>query len=460
MKAVTLFRAALGLLSITFFAFCLTVPPRLAQAQGDDYLDPSEKYSRAELAQMLAPIALYPDALLAQILMASTYPIEVVEADRWVSRHPELKDDVLDAALLDKNWDPSVKAICHFPSILSLLSERIAETTNLGNAFLAQEAEVMDVVQELRARARAEGHLASTEHQKVIVERETVIIEPVNPRVIYVPYYDPFYVYGAWWYPGYPPFYWGPPGVHIGIGISYWPGFYFGFVFGAWSYFDWHHHHIYIDAHRRPRFVRERHWVAAPGHWHHDPRHRQGVAYRDKFTARKYYQSPSRPRVIRRDIRGYPEVRELERERRGDTQTRIGRTERSETQTSPRTNREIRHRLEREKAPSIRTEPDRQLQERSIGKQQQRPEIKPEVRRLQQAPGNRQLRQRPAVAQQKRAQSNQQQRRRNTVFGDIEDGERARRSSERGRGSRQGLDFGFGSRGRSGGDTRGSRLRR
>ncbi|MBN1844012.1 MAG: DUF3300 domain-containing protein, partial [Deltaproteobacteria bacterium] len=134
MKAATIFHLALGLLIVSFFS----LPPQ-SLAQDSDYLEPSEKYSREELAQMFAPIALYPDALLSQVLMASTYPIEVVEADRWVKRNPERKGEALDAMLLDKDWDPSVKAMCHFPSILALMSERITGTTNLGNAFLAQE---------------------------------------------------------------------------------------------------------------------------------------------------------------------------------------------------------------------------------------------------------------------------------------------------------------------------------
>lgn len=207
MKAATIFHLTLGLLIIFFFS----LPPQ-SLAQDSSYLEPSAKYREEELAQMLAPIALYPDALLSQVLMASTYPLEVIEADRWVRRNPELKDKSLEAALLSEAWDPSVKALCHFPSILALMSERITETTNLGNAFLAQEAEVMDMVQELRAKANAQGNLTTTSEQKVIVEKETIIIEPADPRVIYVPYYDPFYIYGSWWYPAYPPYYWGPPG--------------------------------------------------------------------------------------------------------------------------------------------------------------------------------------------------------------------------------------------------------
>jgi len=322
MKAATIFHPALGLLIILFFA-----PPPQSLAQDSDYLEPSEKYSREELAKMLAPIALYPDALLSQVLMASTYPIEVIKADRWVKRNPRAKGEALDAALLGKDWDPSVKAICHFPSILALMSERITETTNLGNAFLAQEAEVMYMVQELRAKAHAQGNLTTTSQQKVIVEKETIIIEPTDPRFIYVPYYDPFYIYGPWWYPAYPPYYWVPRGVSIGIGISYWPGFYFGFAFGTWSYFDWHRHHIFINVHKRPRYVRHDRWIPKPGRWYHAPRHRRGVAYRDKSTARKYGQYLYRSRGFQRDIRGFPKLRDRhrDRDRRVNVRTRIDR---------------------------------------------------------------------------------------------------------------------------------------
>lgn len=275
---------------------------------------------------MLAPIALYPDALLSQVLMASSYPIEVIEADRWVRRNPELKGEELDAALLERDWDPSVKAMCHFPSILNLMSDRISETTTLGNAFIAQEAEVMDMVQELRAKAHARNTLASDDKQKVIVEKETIIIESADPRVIYVSYYDPAYIYGPWWYPAYPPRYWGPPGVRIGMGISYWPGFYFSFGFGAWSYFDWHHHYIHIDVHQRPRYVRHDRWITHHGRWHHVPVHRRGVAYRDEFTARKYHgQYPPHSRVSRRDSRGFPEQRDSGSLRRGEDRTGIDR---------------------------------------------------------------------------------------------------------------------------------------
>jgi hypothetical protein len=312
MKAATIYHLTIGLIIVCSLVFGLALLPTQARAEEKGYTEGAETYSREELAQMLAPIALYPDALLSQILMASTYPIEVIEADRWRKDNAHLRDEALDDALAAEYWDPSVKALCHFPDILALMSERIGETTDLGNAFLAQEGQVMDTVQQLRAAAHAQGNLASSDKQTVVVEKETIIIQPADPRIIYVPYYDPYTIYGRWWYPAYSPWYWGPPGVSVGFGIGYWPGFYFSFSFGNWSYFDWHRHYVYIDVHKRPRYVRHNHWHSKPGRWQHTSVHRRGVAYRDYSTARKYGQAP-RAVQYRRDTRGFPERQELNR---------------------------------------------------------------------------------------------------------------------------------------------------
>jgi len=408
MKVATIFHLLLGLFITFSLVFCPGLPLHPAQAQ-DDYPEPSEKYSREELAQMLAPIALYPDTLLTQVLMASTYPIEVIEADRWRKNNPELKDEGLDEALLAQDWDPSVKAVCHFPSILALMSERITETTNIGNAFLVQESEVMDMIQELRAKARQQGNLTTNAEQKVVVEKETIIIEPANPRVIYVPYYDPFSIYGPWWYPAYPPYYWGPPGLGIGVGISFWPGFNFGFSFGNWSYFDWYHHTIYIHVHKRPRYVRHDRWMVKPGPWQHAPRHRRGVAYRDKNTARKYGQQPRRLREFRPDTRGFPEASGPERVR-----------------------------IERDKQRDVRARSERDLQERQRieSEQQSREQAAPERQERQRAEQEQRTRQRvdrSRAVQRERAPDQS----RDNVFNRVDNGSRERQSSERGRVSRQ-----------------------
>ncbi len=244
-------RTVFSIIGLIFLLFVSQPAGALAQEEAA----PSPSFSKAQLTQMLAPIALYPDDVLSQILMASTYPIEVIEANRWLRDHQDLQGDSLDQALQDKDWDPSVKSLCHFPNVLTMMSDKIAETTNLGNAFLSQQDEVMDVVQELRSKAFEQGNLSSNQKEKVIVENQTIIIKPVNPEVIYIPYYNPTYVYGSWWYPDYPPYYWGPANV-VGAGIYYWPTPFFGFGIG-WSYFDWPSRYIVIDTHhRRPRFFR------------------------------------------------------------------------------------------------------------------------------------------------------------------------------------------------------------
>ncbi|MCG2722694.1 MAG: DUF3300 domain-containing protein [Thermodesulfovibrionales bacterium] len=285
--------------------------PRGLPAQDSGALEQTEKFSKEELSQMLAPIALYPDSLIAQILMASTYPIEVVEAERWLHQNKGLKGDSLDNALQLKPWDPSVKSLCHFPDILFAMSDKLDQTRKLGDAFLVQEDEVMYVIQELRGKARDQGNLKTTAEQQVIVEREIVRIEPVDSRVIYVPVYDPLSVYGPWWYPAYPPYYWYyPPGYIITGGyISYGPPIFIGIGFWSWTWFDWHVHHIYIDDHKTKRFHRHRdRRDSGTVFWRHDPRHRRGVAYRDRRTSERFGAKPKASGIspASQEIRGYP----------------------------------------------------------------------------------------------------------------------------------------------------------
>jgi len=468
MKTGTIIQLIIALFITPLFVSCLALPQQQAQAQENISVEPSGKYSREELAQMLAPIALYPDTLLTQVLMASTYPIEIIEADRWVKKNPELKNNGLDEALLSKDWDPSVKAICHFPSILALMSERISETTTIGNAFLAQEDEVMNMIQELRAKAHAQGNLTTNSEQKVIVEKETIIIEPANPQVIYVPYYDPAYIYGPWWYPAYPPYYWGPAGVNIGIGISYWPGFYFGFAFGSWSYFDWPSHFIYIDIHKRPRYVRSDYWGHTPNRWQHAPVHRRGVAYRDKFTARKYGQYPTGTTVFRPEVRGYPEQRQQSRDRDQHFNNLRENAPTGQIYRQPETERTVPTKKQPEfnkprqqVAPETRGEQpgagpgSRVLQPPNQTEQQKQQilphweRITPKTREEQPAagPGSRmqqqrnlseqQIQQVPQDRERIRIETQQQQRSRDNVFNQVDNGRLEKQSSERGQFSRQ-----------------------
>ncbi len=184
-------------------AHAQTPAPPAASAQSQQLL------KAEELDQLVAPIALYPDALLAEVLMASTYPLEVVQADRWATANKALKGDQLKAAVDKQSWDESVKSLVATPSVLAMMSEKLDWTQKLGDAVLAQQPDVMDAVQRLRTKAQANNKLTSTKEQKVSVtqqqNKQVIVIEPTVPDTVYVPYYDPAVVYGDWAYPAYPP---------------------------------------------------------------------------------------------------------------------------------------------------------------------------------------------------------------------------------------------------------------
>jgi hypothetical protein len=296
----------------------LTVLPGGITAQG---LDSGEQkiFIQEELDQMLAPVALYPDELLAQVLMAATYPLEVVQASRWIQGNPTRQGDPLAEALEQQDWDPSVKSLVNFPSVLEMMNDRLAWTQRLGDAFLAQPDQVMDTVQRLRQRAQAQGNLQTTDEQTILVEPpgQTILIEPAAPRVIYVPVYDPSLVYGPWWWPDYPPYPYYPRGAFIrdrgiGLGIGVAVGLAWGY---AWGGFDWHRHRVVIDMtrHRQmnPRIDRTRYGShvilggGGQGRWRHDPDHRRGVAYRSPVVARQFDRRPPPKADGRREFRGF-----------------------------------------------------------------------------------------------------------------------------------------------------------
>jgi hypothetical protein len=279
-------------------------PPVFAQDQ-----PAARRFGQEELDQMLAPIALYPDSLLAQILMAATYPLEVVQADRWTKANRNLTGDQLNDALDQNDWDPSVKALVPFPQVLTMMSERLEWTQKLGDAFLDQEDEVMDTVQKLRARAEAAGNLRDTEQQRVIVEEGDIVIEPAQPEVVYVPVYDPFVIYGPWWYPAFPPFFFPPPpGVIVVRGFGFWPRIVVGRTWGhAWGHWDWHHHSINVNINRSinvNRNVNVTRSSIQTTRWQHDVSHRKGVSYRNETTRERYGQQ-ARGAETRRDFRGF-----------------------------------------------------------------------------------------------------------------------------------------------------------
>jgi hypothetical protein len=289
----------------------LIVPaPLFAQGNQAD----TGKFSQEQLDQMLAPVALYPDALLAQVLMASTYPLEVVLADRWIRENQDLKGDRLNNALDRELWDVSVKALVPFPSVLAMMSENMEWTQMVGNAFLAQEEDVMATVQQLRQRAYNAGNLTNTEQQLVTRENDVISIVPRNPSVVYVPVYDPWWVFGPWWWSAYPPCVVYPyrSGVVIAPGfIWFGTGFFVGAYWGfAWGHWDWHHHHIYINVNhriyvKRP-YIKTRNMKTRT--WIHDPVHRRGVAYPNRHTRERFGKRNQNEVKNRRLDRGFNRV--------------------------------------------------------------------------------------------------------------------------------------------------------
>jgi hypothetical protein len=206
-----------------------------AQAPAQAAPPPYTEQTSEQLQQLVAPIALYPDSLVAQILAASTFPEQVVEADRWVQAHPDLKGDALAKAVDQQPWDPSVKALTAFPSVLGNMDKNLSWTSSLGDAYYNQQENVLDAVQVMRQRAQEAGTLKTTPQETVAMQDSTTTIEPANPDTVYVPAYDPWLAYGdpidAWpdWYP-YPGIWYDGPGCWFGAGFGI--GFFGGFGWG------------------------------------------------------------------------------------------------------------------------------------------------------------------------------------------------------------------------------------
>jgi uncharacterized membrane protein YgcG len=244
------------------FSLLLPILPQTVSAAQDDaqaaaqssQAPPYTQQSPDQLQQLVAPIALYPDSLVAQILAASTFPAEIVEADRWVQANPDLKGDALAQAVDQQTWDPSVKALCAFPTVLGNMDKNISWTSTLGDAYYNQEQAVMDAIQVMRQKAEQAGNLKDTPQQTVQTQGSDIVIQPATPDVVYVPAYDPWLVYGypvvAWpgWYP-YPGIWYGGPSLFFGVGfgIGFWGGY--GWGWGHWG-FDWHNHYAVYDHNR------------------------------------------------------------------------------------------------------------------------------------------------------------------------------------------------------------------
>jgi hypothetical protein len=322
-------------------AFLLGTDSTILLAQGSDPAsgEPSpasapaavpaaQGFSKDQLEQLVAPIALYSDALLMQILMGATYPLEIVEADRFLKANPGLADAALEEALKEQDWDPSVKSLCTLPDVLDNMSKNLDWTQDLGDAFLGQKTELLDTVQVMRGKAHEAGNLETTEQQVVTVtEEKIIVIESPSPEVVYVPSYSPTVVYAGWAPPSYyyPPMYpYYPPGaglISFGVGMA---------VGGAiWGDCDWGwgHSDVDIDVNRYNNFnrntnVNPQNLSGDRANWSHDSSHRKGVSYQNGNVAGQYGAQSGSSRVSRDQAQAQAQARGYSGERSGSREAR------------------------------------------------------------------------------------------------------------------------------------------
>jgi hypothetical protein len=320
-----------------FLIACLLVPAPARAA------DPSP-FTAAQLDQMLAPIALFPDALLSQVLMASTYPSDVALAVDWAFANRQLEGDAAVRAVQDKPWDPSVQSLVAFPQVLAMFGESPRWVRDLGDAFLAQPAEVMDSVQFLRAKAKDAGNLLSNEQQVITIEpappppqvivinappppAQIIVIAPANPQVVFVPIFNPIWAFGPWWHPAFPPFFFPPPprwgwGWSSAARAGFWWGVGIGVSYSLWGGVDWRRRDVNINVNNWNNINVNRRIDSRDRdvQWRHDAGNRRGVPYRDAATRDRLQQRAGDART-REEYRG----RELQRDRaRQELSDRVG----------------------------------------------------------------------------------------------------------------------------------------
>ena len=308
-------------LSMIFLALTVVwAAPTMGQSGGSEGTGAAQTqnnsapvFSAQEIDAMVAPIALYPDALLSQVLMAATYPLEIVQAARWSKSTGNTGGEAALSKVSDQTWDPSVQSLVAFPKVLTMMSDQLDWTQKIGDAFLAQQGDVMDSVQRLRAQAQKAGNLSSNAQQNVSTEGQTIIIAPAQPNVIYVPAYNPTVVYGTWGYPSYPPVYY--PGV-----MSWYPGqaVVNGLMWGAgvaaagaiFGGFNWNNRDVNINVNNFNRINRNN-FYSGQGNssWKHNPQHRGAVAYRDNGSRQRYSNRDAGAVSARNDLRGHAPAR-------------------------------------------------------------------------------------------------------------------------------------------------------
>ena len=313
MRSLVVTLCALALVPGDSLAYGSFTRPRLASARPDQ----AAKIPPDQLDSLVAPIALYPDPMLAQTLAASTYPLEIIQLQQWLTKNPGLKDKALADAVAKQPWDPSIQAFAALPEVVKRLADDIQWTADLGNAFLAQQEDVMDAVQRMRKKAQDTGNLKSSEQQtvetKVIENKSVIVVEQANPQVVYVPSYDPVVVYGPAVYP-YPPIYYPPAGYYAaGMAISFGVGVMMGaFWSGGWGWGCGWGGNNNININNNNNFNRNsnigggnRNNIGSGNRpsnqpargggnrggnstWKHNPQHRGGAPYKDRATADRF----------------------------------------------------------------------------------------------------------------------------------------------------------------------------
>ena len=277
--------------------------PGAALQQGGAPEEQAPKIPNDQLDSLVAPIALYPDPLLAQVLAASTYPLEIMQLQQWLTKNPGLKDKALQDAVMKQPWDPSIQSMAALPDVVKRLADDIQWTTDLGNAVLAQQSDVMDAVQRMRVKAQEKGNLKSNDQMKVetkVVEnKQVIVVEQAKPDVVYVPSYNPTVVYGPPAYP-YPPVYYPPPGYYAaGMAISFGVGMAIG---AAWGGGGWccnsgwgsnnniniNNNNTFVNNSNRQNNISNRSGNRTGNTWQHNSQHRGGTPYSNRATANKY----------------------------------------------------------------------------------------------------------------------------------------------------------------------------
>ena len=312
-------RAAAALLLLPLVALAGAAPAFAADSTAAAPADSGSKtFTAAQLEQMVAPIALYPDSLLTQILMASTYPLDIVSAARWAQKNPGLKGSALEEKLKTQDWDASVKSLCGFPDVLKRMNENLDWTQDMGDAFLAQKSELMDAVQRMRNKAYDAGNLKTSQQQTVTKQPDKIIvIQPASPEVVYVPTYSCTVVYGSYWaypYYYYPHYYYAPPGYGA---MMFTAGVVWGAAMWGGCHWGWGHTSIHVDVNHYNNFnrntninvnrtnINNTNINAKTSNWNHNPEHRRGVNYNNSKTAQQYGAKGSSNRVSSSQARGY-----------------------------------------------------------------------------------------------------------------------------------------------------------